>query len=178
MLTALAVGYLVWQVTSGRLSAASAGAAAGAVLLLGQRLTTFAGSAALLFESSLFIEDFLTSFVESMPAVIQARPRPADLPLGSRGSRPTVSHSPIPPRTTPPSSASISTSRKARWWRWSESQGSGKTTLAKQLAGLYHPDEGSIRWDDVDVTECDPLIVRDHVAIVFQDFVKYLVDGR
>ena len=34
--------------------------------------------------------------------------------------------------------------------------GSGKTTLAKLLAGLYQPDDGTIRWDDVDVSTVDP----------------------
>jgi ATP-binding cassette subfamily B protein len=51
--------------------------------------------------------------------------------------------------------------------------GSGKTTLAKILCGLYPPTSGAIRWDDVDVTACDPAGVRAHIAVVFQDFVRY-----
>ena len=31
--------------------------------------------------------------------------------------------------------------------------GSGKTTLAKILAGLYDPEAGTVRWDDVDAAQ-------------------------
>jgi ATP-binding cassette subfamily B protein len=51
--------------------------------------------------------------------------------------------------------------------------GSGKTTLAKILAGLYLPDSGTVRWDGVDVGACDAEGLRESVAVIFQDFVKY-----
>jgi ATP-binding cassette subfamily B protein len=51
--------------------------------------------------------------------------------------------------------------------------GCGKTTLAKILCSLYRPSKGTIRWDDVDVADCDPAGVRSRIAIVFQDFVQY-----
>jgi ATP-binding cassette subfamily B protein len=51
--------------------------------------------------------------------------------------------------------------------------GSGKTTLAKLLCSLYQPTKGTIRWDDVDLADCDPAGVRTGVAVVFQDFVHY-----
>ena len=51
--------------------------------------------------------------------------------------------------------------------------GCGKTTLAKILCSLYRPAKGTIRWDDVDVADCDPAGVRSQIAIVFQDFVQY-----
>ncbi|HEX6596373.1 MAG TPA: ABC transporter ATP-binding protein [Acidimicrobiales bacterium] len=51
--------------------------------------------------------------------------------------------------------------------------GSGKTTLAKLLCCLYRPTSGTLRWDDVDLAACDPAAVRAHIAVVFQDFVRY-----
>lgn len=51
--------------------------------------------------------------------------------------------------------------------------GSGKTTLAKLLAGLYHPTSGAVRWDDEDIASKSPASVRDHVAVIFQDFVRW-----
>ncbi|HEV2760815.1 MAG TPA: ABC transporter ATP-binding protein [Acidimicrobiales bacterium] len=51
--------------------------------------------------------------------------------------------------------------------------GSGKTTLAKLLCSLYQPTRGTIRWDDLDVADCDPAGIRSRISIVFQDFVKY-----
>lgn len=49
--------------------------------------------------------------------------------------------------------------------------GSGKTTLAKILAGLYHPDTGTVRRDDQPVT--DLAVLRESTAIAFQDFIRY-----
>ncbi|HET9650272.1 MAG TPA: ABC transporter ATP-binding protein [Microlunatus sp.] len=51
--------------------------------------------------------------------------------------------------------------------------GSGKTTPAKLLAGLYTPGEGIISWDGVDVLTYRPSSLRERVTIVFQDFVRY-----
>ncbi|GAB3254584.1 ABC transporter ATP-binding protein [Nocardioides dilutus] len=51
--------------------------------------------------------------------------------------------------------------------------GSGKTTLAKLLAGLYQPDEGHVLWDGQDVSAFRPSSLRQRIAVVFQDFVRY-----
>ncbi|HEU5035700.1 MAG TPA: ABC transporter ATP-binding protein [Nocardioides sp.] len=51
--------------------------------------------------------------------------------------------------------------------------GSGKTTLAKILAGLYEPDEGRITWDGQDVSSFRTSSLRQRIAVVFQDFVRY-----
>jgi ABC-type bacteriocin/lantibiotic exporter with double-glycine peptidase domain len=42
--------------------------------------------------------------------------------------------------------------------------GSGKSTFAKVLAGLYRPDRGVISWDDTDLADVDPRSVRKNVA--------------
>jgi ATP-binding cassette subfamily B protein len=51
--------------------------------------------------------------------------------------------------------------------------GSGKTTLAKLLAGLYEPDDGRVLWDEQDVSAFRPSSLRQRIAVVFQDFVRY-----
>jgi ATP-binding cassette subfamily B protein len=51
--------------------------------------------------------------------------------------------------------------------------GSGKTTLAKLLAGLYEPDAGRVLWDGQDVSAFRPSSLRQRIAVVFQDFVRY-----
>jgi ATP-binding cassette subfamily B protein len=56
--------------------------------------------------------------------------------------------------------------------------GSGKTTLAKLLAHLYSPEDGSIRWDGTDVESLDPAAVRRQVAVIFQDFLRYLLPAH
>lgn len=51
--------------------------------------------------------------------------------------------------------------------------GSGKTSLAKLIAGLYRPSAGHIRWDGVDITELDPDHLAGKVAVVTQEFYKF-----
>lgn len=48
--------------------------------------------------------------------------------------------------------------------------GSGKTTFAKILAGLYAPETGEIRLDDKSVTDQNRVAFREHFSTVFSDF--------
>ena len=54
--------------------------------------------------------------------------------------------------------------------------GSGKTTLAKLLCGLYSPSSGRVVWDETDTAQIQPAALRRSVAVLFQDFCKYLLD--
>jgi ATP-binding cassette subfamily B protein len=51
--------------------------------------------------------------------------------------------------------------------------GAGKSTLIKLLAGLYEPTAGRITADGADIADIGVTQWRRHVAIVFQDFVRY-----
>jgi len=51
--------------------------------------------------------------------------------------------------------------------------GSGKSSLAKLIAGLYHPSAGTITWDGVDVTDLDRASLASHVAVTSQDWWKF-----
>jgi len=53
------------------------------------------------------------------------------------------------------------------------SNGSGKTTLVKLLAGLYAPTEGAVRYQGRDLREWDPVVLRQRVGVIFQDFNRY-----
>jgi putative ATP-binding cassette transporter len=48
--------------------------------------------------------------------------------------------------------------------------GSGKTTFAKMLAGLYAPENGEIRLDGQCVTDQNRMDFREHFSTVFSDF--------
>jgi len=47
--------------------------------------------------------------------------------------------------------------------------GSGKTTLAKILAGLYRPQAGTVRWDDVSLADVNGEPLRERIAVIAQD---------
>ena len=56
--------------------------------------------------------------------------------------------------------------------------GSGKTTIAKILAGLYPPTGGTVRWNEMDRSSFDRASVRRSVSLVFQDFGRYEVTAH
>ncbi|WJH33369.1 ABC transporter ATP-binding protein/permease [Paenibacillus sp. CC-CFT747] len=53
--------------------------------------------------------------------------------------------------------------------------GSGKTTLAKLLTGLYTPTQGVIKMNELDIRKVDLRLIRNRMAVVFQDFNRYAV---
>jgi ATP-binding cassette subfamily B protein len=174
-LTAAAVGVLIWLATNGHIDPAGATTAAGAIVLLGQRLRGLASSAGSLYEGSLFLEDF-TTFVDSMP-VIEARrptkPAPARFSLLSAENL-TFTY----PSREAPSLRNVSMHIAAGEVVALVGQnGSGKTTLAKLLAGLYPPTSGTVAWDGIDAAELDPEQLRNSVAVVFQDYLKYFLSA-
>ncbi|TMB98750.1 MAG: ATP-binding cassette domain-containing protein [Chloroflexi bacterium] len=56
--------------------------------------------------------------------------------------------------------------------------GSGKTTLAKVLSGLYRPDSGRMLWDGADVAAHDQSWIYERVAVLFQDFARFMLTAR
>jgi ABC-type multidrug transport system fused ATPase/permease subunit len=53
------------------------------------------------------------------------------------------------------------------------SHGSGKTTLAKLLCALYHPDRGEILADGVPLHVLTPQAWRQRISAVFQDLARF-----
>jgi ATP-binding cassette subfamily B protein len=51
--------------------------------------------------------------------------------------------------------------------------GSGKSSLAKLLAGLYQPTGGTITWNGQDTSLIDPASRAAHVAVITQDWWKF-----
>ncbi|WP_368671623.1 type I secretion system permease/ATPase [Chromobacterium sp. ASV23] len=47
--------------------------------------------------------------------------------------------------------------------------GSGKSTLQRLIMGLYHPDQGSVRIDGIDIHQIDPTELRRNIGHVPQD---------
>jgi ATP-binding cassette subfamily B protein len=51
--------------------------------------------------------------------------------------------------------------------------GAGKTTIVKLLTRLYDPDEGIILINGHDIREYDLTSLREHIGVIFQDYVTY-----
>jgi ATP-binding cassette subfamily B protein len=58
------------------------------------------------------------------------------------------------------------------------SNGSGKSTIVKLLAGLYEPTSGSVSLNGTDVRALDRAALRAELSVVFQDFVVYHLPAR
>jgi ATP-binding cassette subfamily B protein len=154
LLGAATVALLAWFVTSGRVSLAGGGAAAGAMVLLTGRLRGLASNLGGLYEGSLFLDDY-TSFVDAAPRVAAGRPaRGLPSSLGELAVHEVTFR--YPSRSADAVAGVSLTLRPGTVVALVGENGSGKTTLAKLLAGLYQPGSGTITWDGIDLATVDP----------------------
>jgi ATP-binding cassette subfamily B protein len=56
--------------------------------------------------------------------------------------------------------------------------GAGKTTIVKLLTRLYDPDEGEILVGGRNIKDYDLYELREHIGVIFQDYVKYYLNAR
>jgi ATP-binding cassette subfamily B protein len=161
---------------SGRLELADTATAAGALLLLGERIMTTVNSVGDMYESGLYVEDF-TAFLAAAPfdhGAAGTQPAPDTF---DRLSVEDVTFT-YPAADTPALRGVSLTIEAGQVVALVGENGSGKTTLAKLLSRLYLPQAGTIRWDDIDVAELDPARVHRRIAVIFQDFARYQLTAR
>jgi ATP-binding cassette subfamily B protein len=185
---AVAYGLLVYFVIAGQLGIPEAGAAALAAYQFGNTIAGLVGSAGQLYESSLFLYD-AQSFLNLLPSLQRERGtgrgpatfrriRAEDvhfsypLSLAPSGDGSTVAPG-------PPVLQGVSLEiRAGQVVALVGENGSGKTTLAKVLSGLYRPDRGRVLWDDADVATLDPDWLHARVAVLFQDFARFMLTAK
>ena len=161
---------MIWMVEHGQLALSAAGAAAGAVFILGERLHGLGSTSASLYESTLYMQDY-TTFVHRWPA----RPLPNErsaLPAFTLLEGEGLSFR-YPSRTSHALDDVSIQIRRGEVVALVGENGSGKTTLAKVLAGLYAPEAGRVLWDGIDLREVDASSLRRSVAVIFQDYGQY-----
>jgi ATP-binding cassette subfamily B protein len=169
------IGMLSFLYVSDRMSLAATGAAVFGLYQLASQLNGLHMSATSLYEATLFIRDY-SSFLELEPAVEEAPSRPAPSGFGVLTAEEVTFTYPEADR---PAVDRVSLEiRRGEVVALVGENGSGKTTLAKMLAGLYRPESGRIRWDEADLAEVDADELRRSVAVIFQDFEKYLLPAR
>jgi ATP-binding cassette subfamily B protein len=171
--TAGTVLLLAFLYVDGRIDLATTGAAVFGLYQLGGRLRSLHFSAASMYESVVFVRDY-ASFLELRP----------DEPNG-RGAPRTFGRLVVDgvtfayPDTDRQALDAVSLEINAgEVVALVGENGSGKTTLAKIIAGLYRPQAGRVLWDGVDVAELDPDELRASIAVIFQDFERYLLPAR
>ena len=174
--TAGSVAVLAWLFVTGRMSLAAAGAAVFGLYQLGGRLRGLYMSATSLYEATLFIKDY-SSFLELEPERTEADGARRAPPGFERLVAENVSFT--YPEAERPAVDGVSLEiASGEVIALVGENGSGKTTLAKMLAGLYRPEGGRILWDGVDLADVDADELRDSIAVVFQDFERYLLPAR
>ena len=167
------IGVLVWTVAEGRADLAAATTAAGAVALLGQRLTQLLSGVGTLYECALFlsdVEEFADTYsVEATRHRTDGSPHPPEGQLVAQGI--TFGY----PSSTSPVLDDVTVQvGTGEMIALVGANGSGKTTLSKILAGLLQQDSGTLTWNGREVVAGSDAW-HDHVAIVFQEFTKYLL---
>jgi ABC-type multidrug transport system fused ATPase/permease subunit len=134
------VAGLLLLALDGRIGLADAGTATAAVFVLGGRLMNAMFSAGMLYEPSLFIEDF-TSFVAMAPRV-EARRSRLPAPAGFRRLRVEDVASPTRAPPSRPSRTCPWRSAPARSSPWSARTARARPPWAKLLCRLYMPHRG------------------------------------
>jgi ATP-binding cassette subfamily B protein len=176
---ALTVAVLVLLIVRGSVSVAGAGAALVALRLLAQQVQSVFGGIQGIFESGLFLDDY-EQFLqmaarERAEEEADASERPAPPPF-RRIDVDGVAFS-YPGSTARALDGVDLTLGRGEIVALVGENGSGKTTLAKIVAGLYSPDAGAVTWDGVDAQTYGTR-VRDQIAVIFQDFVRYAISAR
>jgi ATP-binding cassette, subfamily B, bacterial len=176
MVTVGTIAVLSWLYVSDRMSLAAVGAAVFGLYQLANQLRGLHMSATSLYESTLFIRDY-SNFLTLEPQV-EAHEGTRPAPHGFE--RLTVEDVSFTyPESDRPAVDGVSLEvGRGEVVALVGENGSGKTTLAKMLAGLYRPQGGRIRWDDVDLAEVDADELRRSIAVIFQDFERYLLPAR
>jgi ATP-binding cassette subfamily B protein len=176
LLALLVLALLVYMVREGMVSVTDGIAVLYAVRLLSSRVQQTAGAAATLYESGLFLAD-MRRFLELRPPQDHVTGEAAQVPDLDELSTEQLTFQ-YPGASTPALRGVDFTIRRGEVVALVGENGSGKTTLAKLVAGLYSATEGRVTWNGVDVADLDLVAMRQRVAIIFQDFVKYQLSAR
>jgi ATP-binding cassette subfamily B protein len=176
MVTVGTIAVLSWLYVTDRMSLAAVGAAVFGLYQLANQLRGLHMSATSLYEATLFIRDY-SNFLTLEPEV-EAREGTRPAPHGFERLTVEDVYFTYPESDRPAVDGVSLEIGQGEVVALVGENGSGKTTLAKMLAGLYRPQGGRIRWDDVDLAEVDADELRRSVAVIFQDFERYLLPAR
>lgn len=155
---------------SGRMSLTTVGVAVFGFAMLKGQLTSLSRSGANLYEALLFVAELDNLTSEPVTSPFTGMTSPAPRFQGMRMEDVSFTY----PTGPQPAIQGVSLHiEPGELIALVGPNGSGKTTVAKLLAGLYAPERGRIFWGDLDRSGLDSTALRDRVVIGFQDFARF-----
>ncbi|NMB78256.1 MAG: ABC transporter ATP-binding protein [Methanomicrobiales archaeon] len=130
------------------------------------------GSITSLYEDQLFLRN-LFAFLDLKPRIV-CPPDPVTLPGRMQDAVRMEGISFTYPGEQYPALSDVSlTLHKGEVIALVGENGAGKSTLIKILSRLYTPHKGSITVDGLSLAGMDPAAWREHITVLFQDYVHY-----
>lgn len=169
--SAATFGMLAWLVATGRMPVAAAVTVVVGIRSGAASVSTLLTGVNRMFEESLYVRDLERLGVEARERAIPAGG--ADLPEHPAVIRLENVSFTYPGRDEPSLRDLTLDIPRGQVVALVGVNGAGKSTLTKLLCGLYQPDTGRIRWDDVDAGTADRAQVFDSVVVLAQDFVRW-----
>ena len=174
---------LAWTLATGRTDPSNALVAAGAIVLVGQRISAIGSSIGVIYECALFINDLDEFLVEFGPSrsddVLGEAPEQEHIaaarqvePLRTLAAK-NLTYAYPSGRGNAIEDVSIEVERD-QVVALVGANGSGKSTLALLLAGLLEPSSGELLRNHVPIEFGDPAW-RGDSSIMLQDFARYML---
>jgi len=173
LVLAVALGVLIVLTRSGFMNLAETATVGAALLVVSQRLNSAVDSTNAFFQAAPLVGD-LNDFLELKPALVEARPTEPAPHDFEKIEVENVSFTYLGAGRPAIDNVSM-TIEAGEVIALVGENGSGKTTLTKLLAGLYGVDSGRILVDETELGTVDPASWRESVAVLFQDFLRYLL---
>lgn len=174
---ALAYAFVAWRGVQGLLDAGGVVLVIGAFSSVAGTLGTISATFVAVDQHTTFLDDYF-SFLTIEPMVrtpVDPLPLPATLSEGIEFRDVTFRY----PRGEDAAVAQLSLHIKpGELVALVGENGAGKSTLVKLLLRFYDPSEGAVLVGGVDVRRVDPLVLRERIGVLFQDYTMYELTVR
>ncbi|MCC7001770.1 MAG: ABC transporter ATP-binding protein [Gemmatimonadaceae bacterium] len=174
---ALAYAFVAWRGVQGLLDAGGVVLVIGAFSSVAGTLGTISSTFVAVDQHTTFLDDYF-SFLTIEPMVrtpVDPQPLPATLSAGIEFREVSFRY----PRGDDAAVEQLSLHIKpGELVAIVGENGAGKSTLVKLLLRFYDPSEGAVLVGGVDIRLVDPLVLRERIGVLFQDYSMYELTVR